>query len=266
MAAYRITLDFSGLLNGLQDLDAQLAEHIQQAIEGTAEKVREEWADAVMKAPGIWEPIRKAYAQSITVTPTGRFSVEVSTPLDIAEKIETGQPARDLKRMLRTSLKVRTSQQGKRYLIIPFRHNVPGRNGGSGAAPQMPRMIYRQAKQLAPSRITGMGRRVSGTGAYDIATHRPITVAARKYAWGGALDASAGSRYAGMRRFDTSSGKAKSSAYLTFRVMSEDSSGWIVPAKPGMFILKGVAETMTNALQERLQGFDVVAGEWRAKA
>lgn len=46
--------------------------------------------------------------------------------------------------------------------------------------------------------------------------------------------------YAGMRKMDTSAGKAKSSAYMTFRVMVEGSSKWIVPAKPGLYIVRDV--------------------------
>jgi len=57
-----------------------------------------------------------------------------------------------------------------------------------------------------------------------------------KYSWGQRLGA-------GMVRMDTSSGKQKSSAYLTFRVMTEKQHGkWIIPAQPGRFIAKRVAE------------------------
>ncbi|MDR0479926.1 MAG: hypothetical protein LBH31_09050 [Burkholderiaceae bacterium] len=40
----------------------------------------------------------------------------------------------------------------------------------------------------------------------------------------------------------------KSSEYLTFRIMIEGQQGWVVPAQPGRYILKKVAdETQTKA-------------------
>ncbi|MNC67709.1 hypothetical protein D3C75_1182270 [compost metagenome] len=75
------------------------------------------------------------------------------------------------------------------------------------------------------------------------------------YDWGGRLkrsamkaagiDAKTRSWAAGMTRFDTSTPNGgKSSAYLTFRIMMEGSSGWIVPPQPGMEIAKKTAEAM----------------------
>jgi hypothetical protein len=84
-------------------------------------------------------------------------------------------------------------------------------------------------------------------------------VAQRTYLWGGKLPEglapklqSKSDHYAGMVRMDTSSGKQKSSAYLTFRVMSEYSSGWIMPAKPGLFIVQGVVDRMRGAASQSL--------------
>jgi hypothetical protein len=47
--------------------------------------------------------------------------------------------------------------------------------------------------------------------------------------------------YAGMVRFNTGTG---GSTFLTFRVMVEGSPGWIVPAKPGLWLAKTVAESL----------------------
>ena len=56
--------------------------------------------------------------------------------------------------------------------------------------------------------------------------------------------------YAGMRRFDVGSGEEKRSSYMTFRVMMEGSSGWIVPAKPGLFLTKQVADRLNPIASE----------------
>lgn len=264
MTRYQVRIDYSGLLNGLDQLNAQLARQVRAAVGEAADRIQTKWADGVMKAPGIWQEQRRAYVQSLAWEYTGPFSAEVRTDYKEAEPIETGRPARDLKRMLDTSLKVRESAQGRRYLIIPFRHNIPGGDAHSSLAPQMPESVYLSARRLGASRITGQGLRLSGTGAWDPRTRAPATVRQNRYAWGERLDASEVSglsaqqqrRYQGMYRFDTSAGKARSSQYLTFRVMAEGSPGWIVPAKPGLYIARGVAQSvqleLTQAMQSRL--------------
>ena len=60
--------------------------------------------------------------------------------------------------------------------------------------------------------------------------------------------------YDSMVRFDTSTPKAKSSAYMTFRVMSDKSSGWIVPAKPGLYLAKNVANQLQPLLETAIGG------------
>jgi hypothetical protein len=56
-----------------------------------------------------------------------------------------------------------------------------------------------------------------------------------------------------MVRFNTSTGKSKSSAYLTFRVMREDQTGkWIVRATPGLNIARDLA---SGVEQKFMQNF-----------
>jgi hypothetical protein len=45
---------------------------------------------------------------------------------------------------------------------------------------------------------------------------------------------------AGMYRFETSSGKQRSSSYITFRTISEGSPGWILPARTALHIARDV--------------------------
>ena len=48
----------------------------------------------------------------------------------------------------------------------------------------------------------------------------------------------------GLYRFNTSAGNAKSSSFLSFRVMIEGSNGWVVPAQPGKYLAKKVVDEM----------------------
>jgi hypothetical protein len=194
------------------------------------------------------------------------FVSKVWTDYKLAPDIETGRPARDLKANLPRAKRARrvTSgpHAGQLYLVIPFRQNVPTASGQGAHAPQMPPHIYAKAKKLTASSILPPGSkkpatRLSATG---------HIVPQQSYAWGKRLPAGLAPKkkayhvtdlYAGMVRFDTSAGKQKSSAYMTFRTMGQWSDGWIIPAKPGLYLAKGVADSISptfNAIMRQALG------------
>lgn len=245
MAQFTIKVDLADVMGQARGIiDAAILPRLNQAVGAVAQQARIDWMESVQRAK-LWSGEKTPYAESIQWKMTGAFSAEVWTDYKYAQEIDTGRPARDLKKMLDTSLKVRTTKTGKRYLVIPFRHQVPG---ADAIGQSMPADVYELARKLEPSRVTGTGRRLSGTGAMDTKTRKPVTVASRKYLWGGSLAAGSApgmhKNHAGMYKFDTSSGKSKSSAYLTFRVMMEGSSGWVVAPKPGLNLVKGVTERL----------------------
>ena len=191
------------------------------------------------------------YARSIQIRHTGPFAAEVFSDLRYAQGIEEGMPARDLKKMLDTSFKVRLSAKGLRYLIIPFRHSAPNSVMGSN----MPEALHEWWKNGVASQITGRYERISGTGAFDIKTRKAITVPAWKYRWGtrvGKTDLEGlgiggkeADRLKGMVMFRKPGGGRGGSGhtqYITFRVMSEKSKGWIAPAVEGKWPARTVAD------------------------
>lgn len=244
--SYNITFDLGSKLDLVTAINKQVFPLLSQAVKAVAQQTAINWQKGVYEAK-LWQGEKDAYASSITWSMTGDWSAVIESNYQHAEEIETGRPARDLKKMLSTSLKVRQSKNGTRFLYIPFRHNTPSASKG------MPEDIYAQAKSLAASAVVGMGKRVSGTGAMDIKTKKFLTVPQAKYHWGGRLPEGLAQKmkphhktdiYAGMVRFNTSAGGAKSSAYLTFRTMSEKSAGWIIPAQAGQYIVKKVVQEM----------------------
>jgi hypothetical protein len=56
-----------------------------------------------------------------------------------------------------------------------------------------------------------------------------------------------------MVRMNTSAGKAKSSAYLTFRTMMEGSAGWITKPVPGVFHVPQLAKDIEPMARQLLQ-------------
>lgn len=245
----RISVDLSGVLQAAPAINAEVLPLLHQAVGAVAQATQNHWVEAVYRAK-LWSGEKDAYVKSISWRWTGDFSAEVEATYRHAKEIEEGRPERDLKRMLDSSVKVRLSKRGKRYLIIPFRHQVPG---SEALGRPMEDHVHREASRLDASTITGQGRRRSGTGAIDIKTKSHLTVNQNSYKWGGRLPAGLVPKLkpehktdptAGMVRFDTSSGRSKRSAYLTFRVMSETSTGWIVPPQPGLFLAKGVVDAI----------------------
>ncbi|HDR9163612.1 TPA: hypothetical protein QDB28_004016 [Burkholderia vietnamiensis] len=259
-ANYKIAVDLSGVLAALDQKALQLLGAVAETVQATAEATSGQWKNAVMKAP-LYQGDKAAYVNSINWFSVNQFEAIVESDWDRAALIETGQPARDLKNALKTSLKVRIVQKGKhagqRYLIIPFRHNTPGNDALAAA---MPDDVYAFAVQLKQSRITGQRLVPNQQGAS--VGGKPLLIKRNTYKWGGALPAGLGPKlkphhktdpYAGMVRMKTNAmGSATSSAYLTFRVMGEWSNGWIVPPKPGMYIARGVAAKMQVKFDEAI--------------
>jgi len=199
-----------------------------------------------------------------------------------AKALEEGFESYDMKKMLQTSEKVRISKDGKRYLIIPFRHGVPGTVGFR----PMPKEIYNEAKNLRHSITSGTFKEGSIRHALTmndadlLRSHNPKQIMRNTYKWGDRLKDidwplekahHKTSIYEGMVRFQNnpnvnranfSTGKftlseTKStnfkgdySSYFTFRIMHEDSTGWIHPGMKPMNIL---GETMKRIEQPILQ-------------
>lgn len=274
MAEFKISVDMSGVAAGANILNQQVMPLLNQAVRAVAQQTQINWMESVQRAK-LWSGEKDAYSASITWQMTGPFSAVVSSNYRYAEEIETGRPPRDLKRMLDTSMKVRRTKDGRRFLVIPFRHNTPGNDAH---APAMPESVYALASQLSPSKIVGQAKRASGevTSLHPtwgmrtlkkqtpFASHAPskstYLVARNVYQWGNKLPAFALAnkaeerKYGNMYRFDSRTpGGKRYSTYLTFRIMMEGSPGWIVPAKPGLFLAKKVADQM-QPLAEQVFG------------
>lgn len=243
---------------------ADLFPHLAHAVGRITEAAQKQWQ---AYAHGALLPDGKSianrtgeYARSILVRETGDFSAEVYSDLAYARAIEEGTPAYDLKRMLNTSLKVRVSKKGRRYLIIPFRWGTPGSVMGRN----MSEAAYEWWSGKSSSAITGKYRRLSGTGVFDLRTRKRVTVPGWRYKWGDRLgygdlqqmghapDDKIAKRMAGMVNFrkPRSAGGSAHSQFLTFRVMAEGAPGWVRPAQAGRWPARTTAEQVQPEAEE----------------
>lgn len=267
MAEFRISVDLSKVINAVPIINRQVFPLINQAVRAVAQQTHANWMKSVYRAK-LWSGEKDAYATSITWQMTGDFAAVVQTDYKNADEIETGRPAYDLKQMLNTSPKVRRTKDGRRFMIIPFRQNTTGYDALTSS---MPQDVYDAGSALTASKIVGQTKRASGEitsihpvwgtqplkkqtpFASNIKTRGPMLVNKNIYKWGGKLDTSGMTglsdtqkkRYNGMVRMEGSTpGGGRYSQFMTFRVMMEGSAGWIIPAKPGLYLAKKVADKM----------------------
>lgn len=276
MTQYNVSVDLSGVAASMQALvNEKVFPLVNQAIRAVAQQTRINWINAVQRAH-LWSVEKDAYSASITYEMTGPFSAVVQSDYKHAYAIETGRPPKDLKAMLNTSTKVRRTQDGRRFLVIPFRHNTIGQEA---IGRPMPPEVHAAAAELSPSTIVAQSQRPSGeltalspkTGMRPLQDQSPYLsnqktrsaymVPRNVYSWGDSLPAGLAPKlrqehktdiYAGMKRFDAGAPGQRYSVYMTFRIMMEGQSGWIVPAKPGMYLAKGVADEMTPLAEKVL--------------
>lgn len=253
---YSISFDLASKIDALTIVNKQVFPLLHQAVDAVGQQMAINWQKGVQKAK-LWQGERDAYANSITWRMTGDFTGIVEATYKYAQEIETGRPPRDLKKMLDTSMKVRRSTKGKRFLVIPMRQSMAKLQAAG---------LYDAAKALEASTIVGQGQRPSGevthlspkTGMHPAAqqspflsnpkTGGPMMVNKSIYQWGGRLGAKQVGQNKWARnlyRFETSTpGGAKSSAFFTFRIMMEGQKGWVVPAQPGLYLAKKVVDDM----------------------
>lgn len=250
MAEFRVSIDLSGVMQAAGSIiNEQVLPLVSQAVRGVAGQLSLNWQESVMRA-NLWSGERDKYAASITWQSTGPFAAVVESDYKYDEDIENGRPAYDLKKMLETSQKTRTFKNGKKYLIIPFRHNVPEATGGQN----MPAPIYQQAFALTPSRVTGQTTRPAMMQAGQSGKRQVMRVNQNQYSWGGRLPAGLAPKkkpfhttdiYASMTRFDTTTpGGKRYSSYMSFRIMVEGSPKWILPPKEGLHLAGNAAQAM----------------------
>jgi hypothetical protein len=259
---FRISVDLASLLEVGPIARAGIFGNLSGAVEAVAVAGVERWRQAV-GVQRLWQGEKQAYQASIRYQMTGPYSAVIESDYKYVEDIETGRPAYDLKKMLSTSPKVRRTKDGRRFLVIPIRTNLASMSAPAQAmASDLSASSIASQSQRPAGEVTTMspkgGMRAAGRRAQtpflSNTTGGKYMVRKNEYAWGGKLSrkmlaaggasATEQKRLAGLHRFDTSSGKSKSSAFMSFRIMMEGSSGWIVPARPGLWLARTVSQSL----------------------
>ena len=240
------------LIDSIELLGRKNFPFTRKALKKGAYHIADYWIQSAQGNPieGTSETVRDAdYAKSIQVEQSGDYRYVIgSTDGEKHRKISEGTPARDQKLGLRGYKKTRYSKKGDPYLIVPFRHSTKS---------------MKSAKRRSSS--SGKTRSVSNffrKSAKSMITHNDPVSHQRTYRWAGTsgfaakvLGTHKSDIYSGMTRFETSTGKSSSSAYMTFRVMSSksDPKSWIIPAKKGIditnLVFEATKDTVVNMVE-----------------
>jgi hypothetical protein len=244
------------------------------AMKAGASIIRNTWKDFANGKPlaGISEPLKhpsRGYASSIHIAKLGPFDYKIASEAQIAEWIENGTEALDMKKTHPYGPRSRMSKKtGYPYLIVPFRWGTPPRKGDQrvGFRNIIPEQLY---KNILTSRKYNFNTSKVNVDADKSkiktpnAQHPRQMVGRAQYSWGDRIFAddifmlTGGEKedyYAeGMVKMEGQN--RKSSGYFTFRIISAapGAKGWIKPAMPARHVTKAVADNTKKIINEMVE-------------
>lgn len=250
------------------------------AVEKLSTMYQEAWMRAAAggSLPGLPFVINsKQYHRTIErrqISPTAwevYTSYTTKSGLSVTELLEKGHGPIDLKPGLLAGPKSRQGKNG-RYNIVSFRQGTPG----SQSSP-MPMSVYKsfstQVKEADQRKASGAAAR----GGHSTVKQSSSSPSGRSYTWGSRYDRASTEgiqkktikkkgktigeythktgKYAGMVAMQASTQRAKSSSYMTFRVVSaaSDPMSWIVPEQEPWPVRQAVTDFMKPFAEEMLQ-------------
>lgn len=249
--------------------------HTARVLETIGDDLMKRWRSwalgAAMPDGGRMRTRSGAYARSIKMRSANkgqRIAVEVYSDSPLHDSLSEGTRERDLKAILGRSAKARVSADGKRYLVIPFRHDVTKTKGEERTG-----MSVRGEHRVTRDIQRWFKKQEQATGAATTVRHPARPGGRAKYTWGprlrlntleGRMRARHGpagkdpvtgqtffpgqaSKMSSFGRATHKTGRFEGmvhtkvhGSYLTFRTMSENSppGSWIHPGTKGRHFIR----------------------------
>jgi len=215
---------------------------------------------------------RGDYTRSIGVDTTSPFVKLIFSAASkpYTEWIERGHEEYDMKPFLLAGPKARQGKSGP-YNIIPFRHGVPGTNVSNHPMPKSTYSIMQKMTNRLDNAFRAGQSAIPGTSRVLSVTQGPAGIR-RTYQWGYRLPESQGGprqtkvtqqhgmytwatgEHSSMYRMEASTKNARSSTYMTFRIVSIHSnpSSWIMPEVPAVAIREAVVKKLAPITREAM--------------
>lgn len=166
-----------------------------------------------------------------------------------APSLEEGTPAYHLPERINwgASRAARRTKAGKYYMVIPFTHGAyRGKKGPSATqARAMPAAVYRRARTLQSGQFLTSGP-TGGAGVHSPGMQRYVP----RYHRNVRPDFTHALRQERMMR---RRGRGTGGQYLTFRTMTESSSGWWIPPTAGVHLAQQVQRDTAPVVRAMLE-------------
>ena len=256
------------LVNSLEFMARKELPNTFKAFKKSAALIAYTWKTYAMGAPikGSSMRIKNAtggYARSIKTKFLSPLNFEIFSDSPIAKYLEHGTKEFDMKethpfgkrgRVVKETVKRKGKiirEKGDPYLIIPFRHGVPG----TLSYVPMPEEIYAKILQGIQQDEIQLSQRVGGRKYSP--NYRGELVPRAKYQWGTRMGFDSMDRLDGLVAMNVKQkgSTAKRSEYMTFRVVSVNSPAmkWIVEARRAMNITKYVINNTRLTVERMIQ-------------
>lgn len=240
---------FQPLIAALQVLGKENFPQTRRSLRRAAYHIRDYWIQSASGYPikGTNEVVRNVeYAKSIQTFQIDDFHMVVgTTDPGLHNAVVDGTEDRDLKTEVAEGKfkNTRYSKDGSAYAVIPFRHKMKSLKRA------------KRRKMLDKDRVSQKYQSVWSliNTKNKSRIHMDPKTKMRRYQMGSKISEfkeeiqqewHKRDIFAGMVRFDTSTGEAGSSTYMTFRTVSvkSDPRSWIIPGKKGVPITRLVLD------------------------
>lgn len=191
---------------------------------------------------------RQDYLKALKINKMGQGSWLISLDQHWPNQLEDGIGGYDMKKKLLSSEKtvsvgkragekwVRQNKDGKKYAAVPFSHKPFSKEASAGAGGL--------ADLLKKQRVTNRaGKQQSFTKVFKDLDGKPLS---GKVATLGEMD---NPNLSGMAKYQHVYNKKVSSVYMTYRMISEDSTGWQHPGFKGI----GLFDKMEREIEKELE-------------
>lgn len=250
------------------DLNVRLiAEKLGKDLESAADAVTQELQTAIKdlaqaayanviahaQASNMSDENKKNYLSGIQFMDIGNDSYIIYLDGVWPTKLEEGFEAYSIKDVLLQSSKtvavgkragepwVRENKQGKKYAAVPFEHRPSASASGDLGA---------DLKKLYAYNRQGKKQKITKTFTDDLG--KPITGKVAKVS--GELNPELPPNLEGLTKYQSVSEKGRvSNVYMTYRMVSEDSTGWQHPGHPGYGFFEKVEREVEQELENIIQ-------------
>jgi hypothetical protein len=233
-------------------LGSEIVPSLSKAVRKSANMILREWTTRVRNSPAK-EGWKRNYASAIQVVETGDpLSVSVEVENMYANFVEDGIKRTDLKKALLAGPNAKTfDKSGEKYNIVFFEKKTPGAKG-----PAMPKNVYEAAKAL-DTYIPPMYRKGSnkyrvnkGRNEMNMQSKRASDLSNRIVS--GSTRRLVGPKVPDEYKGLVKTGKKGHTQYGTFRMVTENSQGWIRKRIPKVPIFRPMVEAMGPMIKEVL--------------